>query len=235
MPLDILYSEEKRLILKYNSLQPNGYNKTIHNGPIYHSIDLLSSSNHSLDTLIHIISLAFSEPYLEVPEIAEKCKVTIDTVTDLLRCKSYKWLEDYIPELYNLVKLVHHSNLVRSTYLKSNKLLNILELYSNTCLTDNEIAQETGTTTNIVRDLVRGKAYQSISDIYPEQYSKATSLYIKRNQNRVSIKLIIDTSTDTWYKFTTCAEGSRLIGIDARRISDLVSGRIKKYKSFILG
>jgi hypothetical protein len=65
-------------------------------------------------------------------------------------------------------------------------------------------------------------------------YSKAIAKYSEKNTQRIREKTIIDTSTDTWYTFNTCAEGERLTGIDHRRLSDLVSGRTKKYKTFIL-
>jgi hypothetical protein len=229
-----LSAREKYLIDSLNTLEPYGYNKTKNSGPIYSTDKLSTLSKHSLDTLENIMSLALSLPYKEVEEIAQECEVSVNVVADLLRCKSYAWLADASPFLYKEIVSISASKCARSTYLKSLNLIYALDLYGNTDLLDKEIAAICDITTNILRDLVRQKAYLAIKDLSPTIYDKAISKYAQKNIQRVKEKTVLDISTNTYYTFNTCAEGSRLLGIDHRRISDLLAGRIKIYKTFVL-
>lgn len=227
--------KELALIKEFNTLHPNGYNKTINNGPIYSTVALAEQSRHTVATLERIMLLALStNPFKSVSEISLVCKVSIDVVQDLLRLKSYTWLKDISKELYSDIEKIHNSGLQRDTYLKYASLLKALILYVNSDMSDNDIANICSISTNMLRDMVRGRSYVSLKDVCPKEYRDATSLYTSRNLERTKQKSITDTLTNIKYTFNTSAEGSRLIGIDSRRVSDLVSGRMKRYKQYIL-
>ena len=225
---------EKFNINMLNTLEPNGYNKTNSSGPIYSVDKLIDMSEHPISTLENIMILAISVPYKEIQEIAQECNVSVNVVADLLRCKSYTWLAYASPYLYKEILDINNANCTRSTYLKSINLLYAMNLYVDTNLSDKEIADVCDITVNIVRDLVRQKAYLTLKDISPVIYNKAITKYSERNKNRTKEKTIVDIATNIQYTFNTCAEGSRLTGIDHRRISDLIAGRIKKYKTFVV-
>lgn len=229
-----LYFKEVDLIKELNCLQPYGYNKTPNMGPNYTELDYAKASRHEVSCLIKIIDLALSVPYISNVDIALQCNVSIDTVQDLLSCKAYKWIEAFVPEQYNLVVSMQQSTATRSTFLKQLNLLKALQLYVSIDMPDKYIAELCGLTESSLRDLVRGKAYLAIKDIYPEAYKEAVSLYSTRNKERISSKAIKNTSTGEIYYFNTCAEGARLINIDARRVSDLVNGTMSKYKTYVL-
>jgi hypothetical protein len=225
---------EVQLITTFNTLEPVGYNKTKSSGPIYSPDKLVEASKHPLETLENIMLLAISTPYKTIEEIAVECNVTPNVVADLLHCKSYTWLSTVYPDTYKEIVSINSSFCARRTYLKSIDLIHAMDLYVNSNLLDREIANICNITVNVLRDLVRQKAYLTMKEVSPVLYSQATAKYSNKNSIRVKEKTIIDTSTDTWYTFNTCAEGERLIGIDHRRIADLVAGRTKKYKTFVL-
>jgi hypothetical protein len=225
---------EIELITSFNTLEPNGYNKTKSSGPNYSTAKLSEISGHSIETLENIMLLAISIPYKKVDEIARACSVTANVVADLLNCKSYTWLSSVSPSLYKEIATINNSACTRSTYLKSLDLIYAMDLYVNSNLSDKEIATICSITTSALRDLLRQKAYLTLKEVSPVLYNQAVDKYLQKNLQRVKEKTIIDTSTDTWYTFNTCAEGSRMTGIDHRRISDLVGGHIKKYKTFVL-
>lgn len=222
---------ERELILVNNTLEPNGYNKTLTSGAIISASALAKQSQHSLRTLERIMLLAVNSEYKDSKEIAASCNVSENVVQDLLRCKSYLWLEEFFPELYSVIQAMSTSGHTRVAYLKSAAMLAALDLYLHSGLAQEDIAKAVGISIHAFRDLIRGKAYKSIRELNPELYDAATRKYIECNRVRISIKKVINTITGQTYEFSTCAEGARLLNIDRRRLAELLSGARKQYNS----
>lgn len=222
---------ERELILVNNTLEPNGYNKTLTSGAIISASALAQQSQHSLRTLEQIMLLAVGNEYKDSKEIADYCSVSENVVQDLLRCKSYLWLEEFFPELYSTIQAMNNSGHTRATYIKSAAMLSALDLYLHGGLTQEYIAKAAGISIHAFRDLIRGKAYKSIRELNPSLYDAAMRKYNEYSKLHASIKKVINTTTGQIYEFSTCAEGARLLNVDHRRLSELLSGVRKQYNS----
>lgn len=222
---------ERELILVNNTLEPNGYNKTLTSGAVISASALAQQSRHSLHTLEQIMLLAVGSEYKDSKEIADYCSVSENVVQDLLRCKSYLWLEEFFPELYSAIQAMNNSGHTRAAYIKSAAMLSALDLYLHSGLTQEDIVKAAGISIHAFRDLIRGKAYKSIRELNSSLYDAATRKYTEYNKLRTSIKKVINTTTGQIYEFSTCAEGARLLNVDRRRLSELLSGVRKQYNS----
>lgn len=226
VPLETLYLTENFYIDKYNSIEPNGYNKR-KNGSTKgtHLRDYLETSRFSLEQfgkmLADILSIA---PMYSIEDLALKYSCTNDCMQDIIRCKSYTWLTYYFPEEYRLIQEIHSSGIKRLTYLNRFKILKALLIYPDKDRTPDEVlARKCGLTTEQLRDLISGKSYKWAEREFPLEYKLVRDMYVAANAPVV--KRILDNTNNEIFEFTSNSYISSVLDIDCRRISDLVTGK----------
>lgn len=221
-----LAHKEIEYIKKLNCLEPNGYNKKL-NSSDKSTIDYSLSSKYSINTLIEAVQLLLStNPIYTINQVASIVGMTEDSVTDLSRIKSFKWIQYYIPEEYQQLLNILESKIARSSFLQKQKLQNVLILLATTELSAKEIANTTNTTISQVRDIFRGKSYRWLQDLFPSEYKLVSDKYNSGLEKHNSIKTIIDTTTGIKYSFTVLSDISRQLNIDHRRLGDLLKGKV---------
>jgi group I intron endonuclease len=227
VPLESILEKENQYILQFNSLYPNGYNKKLNGSTKGIKMkEYLTTSKYSYEELHNIlVDILSISPYNSIHNLSKKYNTTETAIQDIIRCKSYTWLQFYFNEDYTRIIDMHNSGIERKTYLERYKFLEALSLYL-TKVSDDLVAFRSGLTTSQVRDLVRGKAYNWAYKEFPKEYELARSLYESNNIKKVFT--IIDTTNQEEFSFSSNTEIATILDIDPRRISDLVSGS-KKY------
>lgn len=221
-----LCHKEIEYIRLFNSLEPNGYNKKL-NSSDKSNIDYSLSSKYSVNALIHVVQLLLSNnPIYTIEQIAGIVDIPEDSICDLARIKSFKWIQSYIPEEYQQLLNIHESKIPRPSFLQKQKLQNVLFLLATTDLTAREISEITNATLDQVRDIFRNKSCRWLQNLMPIEYEIVSNKYNKSLAKRNTIKIIIDITTGTEYRFTSNSDISRQLNIDHRRLSDLLNGKV---------
>lgn len=226
--VEILLSVENNYILKYNCLEPNGYNKKLNGTTTYSVRDYLANSKLSVTEIHNLLQDVLSiDPYFTTEELAVKYASTVDSIQDIIRCKSHRWFGTIFPEEYSLLEEQHLSGLERKSFLLKPRVLQALYSYleKSTDTTDTEIANNTGLGVSSVRDLFRGKSFTWASTEFPEVYKLVRAKY--QEKNKKPLISINDKLTGTRYTFTSLNEAQAHLSIDRRRISELISGKRK--------
>lgn len=222
---DILSIEDGHIV-KYNCLEPFGYNKKL-NGQIVKPVrDYLSTSKLSLVQIgLLLKDILSSTPYLSTAELATKYNYSVEAMQDLLRCKQHRWFAEFFPEEYSQLEKIHLSGMQRKSYLESTKVLHALCLYINkdNKTTDSQISERSGLPLSSIRDLFRGKAYTWTRKEFPVEYNIVRQKYSQKNNK--GIFTLVDVKSGTEYVFTSAMEAQTSLGIDRRRVSELLSGK----------
>lgn len=235
---NILVQEESILILEFNSLEPNGYNRKIGTGTCGHTYltDRLENCRYSEQQLLLAIELAKDKKYYTVHEISSLTGMSITSVEDFFRLKCFTWFKDYYPERYKVLEDINNFVGDRRSYLYKDTYIELVEfLATDPSEKDEDIALIFDVSIDTVRDIRRGKSYTWLKEIVPEAYSKMLSIRSSRLDKIRSNKQIYDSVTSTYYSFTSNSDIARKLGVDPRRIGDLVNGNKQSiYNRFTL-
>lgn len=221
-------TEEIALIEELCSLEPLGYNKKLGSQSIPSTTTKQNKCPYDTDQLLLALELSLQiYPILSIQEISEASKIPKDSVVDLIRLKSFRWLSDLVPEVYSKLEEANRHSGGRSGYLKEDKyvqlLINILEYTDDT---DAQISAKSDVTIDALRDIKRGKANTWLSNAAPELYNAVRTNRINKSALLMKEKMMLDTHTGILYTFKNISQIARELNIDHRRISDLLGGRL---------
>lgn len=224
---NLLSNIENRYILSLNTLEPKGYNKIITNID-YSNIDKTKNLKYDIDVLINIVKdLLSTNPILSIFDIHKKYGISEDTIQDISRIKTFKWLEDYIPEEYNILRSMHDTGIFRVSYLNKEKFkLAMYSIIDNLTLTDKELSSYIGISIDQLRDIRRGKSNLWLKDEDPVAYTTMINNYRLKQLSRLKDKYIYDNTTKNIIQANSIADMSKLLDIDHRRVSDLFLNKV---------
>lgn len=221
---------ELAYIGKLNTMEPNGYNRKLSYRTQFSPEDLSNASKHDIAALLEALRLGL---YTQdsIPIICNKTKLTKNTVSDLLNCKSYKWVKHYSEQDYLILERIISSNIRRSSLALLPKLSIAIDIILAEPYNLVVVANKSGLELSQVESLLRKRAYLWLSKIMPDKYTKVLEIYNNRKQTRNSTKSIIDLGTGEVYTGNSVQELSNLLKIDHRRVSDIISGKLEVYQN----
>lgn len=220
-----LTSLENSYILDYNSIEPNGYNRKLGSSIISSKIPKSKYGN-----TIDLIFIDLISTCLTNKTICKKYNVPEHVADDILKGTYKKYLSDKYPEDYNILLTIINSSINRISFLQKEKIKLVFQLLLDGRYTHKEISNISQTTINQVHDIARGKTHSWLKDEFKEDYLNFI-LKIEGKRNRE----YYISNTDQTIKVTNISSTARILDMDHRRLSELVSGKRKEYMGWKLG
>lgn len=221
---------ELEYINKLNTSEPNGYNRKLSCRTQFSPEDLANASTHSIESLLKALYLGVYTQE-SIPSIAKQTELNIDTVSDLLRCKAYKWIKYYNKEDYVILENILTSGIRRSSLSLLPKLTTAIDIILTEPYNIRLVAEKSGLRVPQVESLLRRRSYLWLEKVLPDKYAKVVEFYNNRKMHKSTAKSLIDLDTGDIYTGTSIQELANMLNIDHRRVSDLISGKLEVYQN----
>lgn len=221
---------ELEYINKFNTIEPNGYNRKLSCRAQFYPEDLASASRHDIESLLKALSLGVYTQE-SIPNISKLTELSIGTVSDLLRCKSYKWIKHYDEETYIMLENILTSGIRRSSLSLLPKLTTAIDIILTEPYNIRLVAEKSGLRVPQVESLLRRRSYLWLEKVLPDKYAKVVEFYNNRKMHKSTAKSLIDLDTGDIYTGTSIQELANILNIDHRRVSDLISGKLEVYQN----